>query len=80
MLVNAEKSAAELQEELRLVEEDIEGLRRSAVQLRQHVGEDEPGDFADKASAIEAAEEQESLAEQLEARRDDLRKRLGISS
>jgi hypothetical protein len=75
--VSAEKSVAELREELRLVEDDIESLRRSAVQLRQNVGEDEPGDFADRASVIAAAEEQESLAEQLEARRDNLLKRLG---
>jgi hypothetical protein len=75
--VSAEKSDAELREELRLVEDDIEGLRRSAVQLRQSVGEDEPGDFADRASAIAAAEEQESLAEQFEARREELLKRLG---
>jgi hypothetical protein len=75
--VSAEKSDAELREELRLVEDDIESLRRSAVQLRQRVGEDEPGDFADRASAIAAAEEQESLAEQLEARRGELLKRLG---
>ncbi len=77
--MSVEKSAAELQEELRLVEDDIESLRRSAIQLRRQVGEDEPGDFADKASAISAAEEQESLAEQLEARRDDLRQRLGTA-
>ncbi len=75
--MSAEKSDAELREELRLVEDDIEGLRRSAVQLRQSVGEDEPGDFADRASAIAAAEEQESLAEQFEARREELLKRLG---
>ena len=75
--MSAEKSDAELREELRLVEDDIESLRRSAVQLRQSVGEDEPGDFADRASAIAAAEEQESLAEQFEARREELLKRLG---
>lgn len=75
--MSAENSVAELREELRLVEDDIESLRRSAVQLRQQVGEDEPGDFADRGSVIAAAEEQESLAEQLEARRGDLLKRLG---
>ncbi len=74
--MDAEKPAAELREEIRLVAEDIAGLRRTAVQLREHVGADEPGDFADKASAIAAAEEQEALAEQLEARRNDLRVRL----
>jgi hypothetical protein len=79
VLVSADKSAAELREELRLVEDDIESLRRSAAQLRQQVGEDEPADFADRASAISAAEEQESLAEQLEARRGDLLHRLGAA-
>lgn len=75
--MSAEKSVAELREELRLVEEDIENLRRSAMQLRQQVGEDEPGDFADRSATITAAEEQEALAEQLEARRAELLKRLG---
>lgn len=75
--MSADKSAAELREELRLVEDDIEGLRRSAAQLRQQVGEDEPGDFADRASMMSAAEEQESLAGQLEARRGELLHRLG---
>jgi len=41
------------------------------------VGEDEPGDFADKSATIAAAEEQEALAEQLEARRLGLMERLG---
>ncbi len=75
--MSAEKSVAELREELRLVEEDIENLRRSAMQLRQQVGQDEPGDFADRAATITAAEEQEALADQLEARRTELLKRLG---
>jgi hypothetical protein len=52
-------------------------LRESAAQLRQQVGEDEPGDFADKSPAISGAEEQEFLAGQLEARRTDLLHRLG---
>jgi hypothetical protein len=75
--VSAEKSVAELREEFRLVEEDIENLRRSARQLRQQVGQDEPGDVADRAATITAAEEQEALAEQLEARRAELRRCLG---
>jgi hypothetical protein len=78
--VTAEKSEAELREELRLVEDDIESLRRSAMELRRSVGEDEPADFADRAAAIAAADEQESLAEQLEARREELVKRLGTAS
>ncbi len=54
-------------------------LRRTAAELRRQVGEDEPGDLADKSAMIEAAEEQEALAEQLEARRLYLLQRLGRS-
>ena len=78
--MSAEQAVAELREELRLVEEDIDNLRRSAIQLRQHVGQDGPGDAADRAATITAAEEQEALAEQLEARRAELRRRLGEAS
>ena len=78
--MSAEKSAAELREELRLVADDIESLRRSALERRRSIGEDQPGDFADRASAITAAEEQESLAGQLEARREELLRRLGAVS
>ena len=75
--MSAGKLDAELRVKLRLVEDDIESLRRSAVQLRQSVGEDQPGDLADRASAIAAAEEQESLAGLgSKARRGELLERL----
>ena len=72
-------SDVELREELRVLEDDLARLRRTAAELRRQVGEDEPGDFADKSAMITAAEEQEALAEQLEARRLDLLQRLGRS-
>ena len=62
-----------------MLEEDLAMLRRTAAELRRQVGEDEPGDLADKSAMIEAAEEQEALAEQLEARRLYLLQRLGRS-
>jgi len=44
--------------------------------LERRIGEGEPGDAADKASALTAVEEQEDFIEQLEARQADLMRRL----
>ena len=68
---------AELHDELREVETDLAGLRRTARELREQVGEDQPGDYADKSAAIEAADEQDELIAQLEDRRAELLRRLG---
>jgi hypothetical protein len=75
--MNADKAA--LREELRLVEEELAELRRTAAELRRRIGEnaDAPVDSADISAAITAAEEQEAFIAVLEARRDELRQRLG---
>ena len=67
-------SADRLRAELREVENDLANLRRTAADIRSGVGEaDDP---ADRGSLIQAADEQDSLAEQLTIRRDDLLRRI----
>lgn len=68
-----------LREELRQVEADLAELRGTVAELRQQIGEswDSPGDAADHAAMMSAADEQEALAAQLEARRERLLRRLG---
>ena len=72
-------ATAELTQELRLVEEDLARLRKTAVDLRRRIGDrdEEPTDAAERSALIEAAEEQEALIDQLEARREQLLRRLG---
>jgi chromosome segregation ATPase len=62
-------STAELTEELRLVEEDLARLRETAADLRRRIGErdEEPTDAAERSALID----------QLEARREELLRRLG---
>ena len=69
--VPADRLRAELSE----VETTLANVRRSAADIRAGVGDAE--DPADRGSLIQAADEQDSLAEQLAARRDDLVRRLG---
>jgi hypothetical protein len=78
--MDADDSKAALQEKLRQVEADLAELRRTAAELRQRIGErwDDPIDAADRATMITAAEEQEALAESLEARRSKLLHRLDM--
>ena len=68
--VSADRLRAELEE----VENDLAKLRRTAADIRASVGEAE--DPADRGSLIQAADEQDSLAEQLAARREDLLRRI----
>lgn len=72
---------AAIREELRLVEEDLARIRETAADLRRRIGEraDYPTDPAELSALIEEAEEQEFLADQLEARREELLQRLGSS-
>jgi hypothetical protein len=72
---------AAIREELRLVEEDLARLRETARDLRRRIGEraDYPTDPAELSALIEEAEEQEFLADELEARREELLRRLGSS-
>jgi hypothetical protein len=72
-------TTAALTEELRLVEDDLARLRKTAADLRRRIGDrdEEPTDAAERSALIEAAEEQEALIDQLEARREHLLRRLG---
>ncbi len=72
---------AAIREELRLVEEDLARIRETAADLRRRIGEraDYPTDPAELSALIEEAEEQESLADELGARREELLRRLGSS-
>lgn len=72
----ADESPAALRDELRLVEQELAQLRDTAAELRRQVGE-ATGDDADRASLITGAEEQQAFIGVLEARRQDLRQRLG---
>lgn len=72
--MDGENSATELRAALRQVEADLANVRETAAQIRAGVGEaDDP---ADRGALIQAADEQDSVADQLTARRDDLARRL----
>ena len=66
--------AGQLNAELAEVERDLASVRRQAAEIRSGVGDAE--DPADRGALIQAADEQDSLAEQLAARRDDLLRRI----
>jgi hypothetical protein len=72
---------AALRAELRLVEEELAELRRTAAELRRRIGEraEAPADEVDVTAMITAAEEQEALVTALSARREALLERLGGS-
>jgi hypothetical protein len=67
-------SVDQLRTQLQQVETDLANVRRAAADIRSSVGEAE--DPADRGSLIQAADEQDSLADTLAARRDDLQRRL----
>lgn len=67
-------SADQLRAELKQVDADLERLRNSTAEIRSGVGEAE--DPTDRGSLIQAADEQDSLAEALAARREGLLRRL----
>jgi hypothetical protein len=68
-----------VREELRLVEEELAELRRTAEEARRRIGDrsDWPTDPAEIGMQITAVEEQRAVINALEARRDALRVRLG---
>ena len=74
LTMTGDSSADRLRAELKEVENDLANLRRTAADIRSGVGEAE--DPADRGSLIQAADEQDSLADQLTARRDDLKRRI----
>ncbi|AWS45963.1 hypothetical protein [Streptosporangium sp. 'caverna'] len=65
------------QEELQQVDEDLARLRAEAAELRRQVGEMGPTDATERSSLINMADQQEALSAELEARREELLKRLG---
>lgn len=69
----------EVRAELAQVEQELAGVRKTAAELRQQVGDDNSGptDPEDRAAVISEADEQDNLAAALEDRRDRLRQRLG---
>ncbi len=71
-------SDRDLREELRLVEEEIAGLRESAADLRKQVGDRSDGSLEpeETAATISSAEELEAIIDTLESRRDDLSRRI----
>jgi hypothetical protein len=72
------ESPAEIREELQVVQADLARLRQEVADLRRRLGEgwDEPTDPEERSVLIEGAEEQEALIDELEARREELRRRL----
>jgi hypothetical protein len=76
--MNTADSNAELQEELRLVDEDLEQLRKSNRELHERIGDrdEEPTDAEERSAMIFMAEEQDSLISDLEGRREQLVQRL----
>ncbi|GAA4633453.1 hypothetical protein GCM10023196_071020 [Actinoallomurus vinaceus] len=74
-----DRSREDLEEELRLVEEDIASIRPQLEEMRRRIGErdDDPTDPAERAAMIENADEQEALLDRLEERRAVLLRRLG---
>jgi hypothetical protein len=71
-----------LQAELRLVDEELAGLRAEVSQLRGQFGGRDTGpmDLAENAAALTSAEEQEALIEALEQRRAGLLRKLGVEA
>ena len=73
-----EESPDELRADLDRVEHEIVELQQTAREIRERLADD-PGDPPDRNEALTLAEEQEAIAEVLEARRDELRRRLAES-
>ena len=63
-----------LRAELEEVESTLANLRRTVADIRASIGDAE--DPADRGSLIQQADEQDSVADQLAVRRDDLLRRL----
>ena len=76
--MNRQGSADRLRAELTQVEQEIESVRKTAADIRSGVGDAE--DPADRGALIQAADEQDGVADQLTARRDDLIRRIAEAS
>ncbi|SNS04961.1 hypothetical protein SAMN05216276_100381 [Streptosporangium subroseum] len=64
-------------EELQEIDEDLTRLRAEAAELRGQVGDIGPTDAVERSTLINMADEREARAAELEARREELLKRLG---
>ncbi len=76
--MSGDVSADRLRAELTQVEQDLESVRKTAADIRAGVGDAE--DPADRGALIQAADEQDNLADQLTIRRDDLLRRIAEAS
>jgi hypothetical protein len=65
------------QEELHEIDEDLARLRAEASELRGQVGDIGPTDAVERSTLINMADETNPRAAELEARREELLKRLG---
>ena len=65
-------------EELRVIEEEIAGIRESVAELRRQVGDRSDGSVEpeETAATISSAEELEAILDTLQTRRDNLARRL----
>jgi hypothetical protein len=79
VFMNDDDSQETLRYDLQNVEEELAALRRRLGELREQLRDrtDPAGDTADMASLLTIIEEQNALIGGLEARRDQLRRRLG---
>ena len=73
---------AALRRELKQVEDLIAQARNSAADIHEEIGGQEDGtlDSAETSELFSATQEQEALLGELEGRRDELRRRLGMDS
>jgi len=72
--MSEDTSASQVRAQLAQVEKDLENVRRTAAEIRASVGEAE--DPSDRGALIQAADEQDNLADELIIRREDLLRRL----
>jgi|HubBroStandDraft_6_1064221.scaffolds.fasta_scaffold4472474_1 hypothetical protein len=64
----------QLRADLKEVERDLENVRRTTADIRSGIGEAE--DPVDRGALIQAADDQDMLAEQLVVRRENLLRRI----
>jgi hypothetical protein len=75
--MSEDSSASHVRAQLAQVDKDLENVRRGAAEVRAGVGEaDDP---SDRGALIQAADEQDNLADELVLRREDLLRRLAES-
>jgi chromosome segregation ATPase len=77
--MTVDEPAITLRDEIEMVEQELEELRQTVADLRRRIGErwDSPTDPEERGSLITYLEEQKAVLRFLEARRDELRRRLG---